>query len=182
MSRVGKKPIKIPQGVEIKIEADRVTIKGPKGEISQEIPSGILVEKKENEILLSPKKEAKRMSAMWGLARALLQNHVKGVSEGFEKKLEIRGIGYKAALKDDKTLQLDVGFSHPVILKIPDGIKVSVEKNIIAVSGVDKQKVGEFAAEIRATRKPEPYKGKGIRYLGERVRRKEGKKAVTANV
>jgi large subunit ribosomal protein L6 len=177
MSRIGKKPILIPQGVEIEIKDSVVTIKGPKGEISQEIPPEILIEKKEDKIIVSPKRKTKRTSALWGLTRALLQNHVKGVTEGFEKQLEIRGIGYKASLEGAKTLKLEVGFSHPVKLEIPEDLKVSVEKNIIKVSGIDKQKVGEFAAKIRRVRPPEPYKGKGIRYVGEKVRKKEGKKA-----
>lgn len=206
MSRIGRKPIIIPEKVEVSIEAQNVKIKGPKGEISQKIPSEILVEihphtkrgqsvkgakidetsprsgvgARGNEILVFPKKGLKKVSALWGLTRALLQNHVKGVIEGFEKQLEMRGIGYKAVLKDEKVLQLAVGFSHLVNLEIPEELSVSLEKNIITVSGIDKQKVGEFAAEIRAVRKPEPYKGKGIRYVGEKVRKKEGKKAVTA--
>ena len=179
MSRIGKKPIKIPENIEVKIEPNQVLIKGPKGEISQKVPQEILVEKKENEIILSPQRKSKRTAALWGLTRALLQNHVKGVIDGFEKKLEIKGIGYKASLEKEKTLCLNVGFSHPVNLEIPEGLKISVEKNIITVWGIDKQRVGEFAAKIRRVRKPEPYKGKGIRYLEEKVRLKEGKKAAT---
>jgi large subunit ribosomal protein L6 len=179
MSRIGKKPILIPDDVEVKIEDRQVVIKGQKGEISQEIPGEILVEKKEDKLIVSPKRRTKRTPALWGLIRALLQNHIKGVTEGFEKQLEIRGIGYKASLPDQKTIQLEVGFSHPVKIEIPEGLNVSVEKNIIKISGIDKQKVGEFAAKIRKVRPPEPYKGKGIRYIGEKVRKKEGKKAAT---
>lgn len=177
MSRIGKKPILIPKDVKVNINERRVVIKGSKGEIGITLPSEISVEKKEDAIQLSIKKETKQSKALWGLYRALLQNNIVGVSSGFEKTLEIIGVGYKASLEGDKTLKLEVGFSHSVVLEIPDDIKVSVEKNKVIVSGIDKQKVGEFAAKIRATRKPEPYKGKGIRYLGEKVRRKEGKKA-----
>ena len=180
MSRIGKKPIIIPQGVEVAIKDNVVVIKGPKGEISREVPAEILVEKKEDKIQLSLKKVTKGSRALWGLWRALLQNQVMGITSGFEKKLEIRGVGYRASLAGDKTIKLEVGFSHSVELKIPQEINVSVEKNIITVSGIDKQKVGEFAAKLRKIRPPEPYKGKGIRYLGEKVRKKEGKKAAMA--
>ena len=177
MSRIGKKPIIIPSSVEIVIKNQNVIVKGPKGEISQEIPPEILVKKDNDKVIVSPKKMVKQTPALWGLIRMLLQNHIKGVSEGFEKKLEIRGIGYHASVEGEKNLRLEAGFSHPVVLKIPDGLDVLVEKNIIKVSGINKQRVGEFAAKIREIRKPEPYKGKGIRYVGEKVRRKEGKKA-----
>lgn len=179
MSRIGKKPILIPQGVEIKIEEQKVVIKGPKGEISQELPEEILVKKEDNKILVSPKMKSKNTGALWGLIRALLRNHLEGVSSGFEKKLEIRGIGYRASLEDKNLLKLEVGFSHPVEIEIPSQVNISVEKNIISIYGIDKQKVGEFAAKIRKIRPPEPYKGKGIRYLGEIVRKKAGKKAIT---
>jgi len=176
MSRIGKKPILIPENVEIKIEGRQVVVKGPKGEISQEIPQEILVEKKDSVVVVSPKRKTKRTPALWGLTRALLQNNLKGVTEGFEKQLEIRGIGYKASIEGERVLKLEVGFSHPVKLEIPPDLNVSIEKNIIKVSGIDKQQVGEFAAKIRKVRPPEPYKGKGIRYVGEKVRKKEGKK------
>ncbi len=177
MSRIGKQPIIIPKDVQIEIRGQKVAIKGPKGEISQEISPEISVEKKEDKIIVTPKRKTKKTPALWGLTRALLQNHVIGVTQGFEKQLEIRGIGYKASLEGEKTLKLEVGFSHPINLEIPAGLNVSIEKNIIKVSGIDKQKVGEFAAKIRRVRPPEPYKGKGIRYVGEKVRKKEGKKA-----
>ncbi|MCD6500538.1 50S ribosomal protein L6 [bacterium] len=180
MSRIGKKPILIPPKVEVKIEGQKVTIKGPKGEISQEVPDEILIEKKENKIHVSLKKKTKQSRALWGLWRALLENDVKGVTLGFEKKLEIRGVGYRAALEADRTVKLEVGFSHPIKLKIPQGIEVSIEKNIVTVSGIQKQKVGEFAAKLRKIKPVEPYKGKGIRYLGEKVRKKEGKKVAAA--
>jgi len=177
MSRIGKKPIIIPSGVEVTIKDRDVTIKGPKGEISQEIPFEISVKRDGDRVIVSPKKMVKQTPALWGLIRMLLHNYVKGVSEGFEKKLEIKGIGYRAFVEGEKKLRLEVGFSHPVVLRIPDDLNVSIEKNIIKVSGIDKQRVGEFAAKLREIRKPEPYKGKGIRYVGEKVRKKEGKKA-----
>lgn len=177
MSRIGKQPIKIPEGVEVDIKDNVVKVKGPKGELKQEISAGILVVKQGNALLIKPEKTTKAISALWGLSRALLQNCIEGVTNGFEKKLEIVGVGYKAGLEGEKRLNMSVGFSHPVKMEIPEGLKVFIEKNIITVSGIDKQAVGQFAAEIRAVRKPEPYKGKGIRYLGEKVRRKEGKKA-----
>lgn len=180
MSRIGKKPIEIPEGVEVKTEANEVKIKGPKGEISQFIPGELGFKIEEKKIQVLAKAETKRTKALWGLTRALLQNNIKGVKDGYEKKLELRGIGYRASLKDERTLSLEVGFSHLVDFSVPDGITVKVEKNIITVTGIDRQKVGEVAANIRKARPPEPYKGKGIRYLGEKVRKKEGKKVATA--
>lgn len=180
MSRIGKKLIIIPAGVEVKIENQMVSVKGPKGEIKQPVVAGILVEQKENELIITPKKDTKAMSKFWGLTRALLQNHVQGVSQGFTKKLEMVGVGYKVALTDPKTLKIEAGFSHPVIMAVPENLTAAVEKTSIIIGGFDKQKVGEFAAKIRAIRPPEPYKGKGIRYSGEKVRRKEGKKAAAS--
>ncbi len=180
MSRIGKKPIEIPQGVEVSIKDSIVKVKGGKGEIEQVIPVGVFVESKDGQIVVSIKEQSKKNSALWGLIRALLQNAVIGVSQGFEKQLEIIGVGYKANMKGDKLLDLAMGFSHPVEMSVPEGLQVKVEKNIITISGINKEKVGQLAAKIRAVRKPEPYKGKGIRYLGEKVRRKEGKKAATA--
>ncbi|MDD4624873.1 MAG: 50S ribosomal protein L6 [Candidatus Pacebacteria bacterium] len=176
MSRVGKKPIQIPAGVEIKIEGNAISVKGPKGAISREIPEGILIEQKENEILVSPKSINKRNKSLWGLMRMLISNMVDGVQKGFEKKLEMQGVGFKANVQGSD-LVLEVGFSHDVKLSAPEGIAYSAEKNIITVSGIDKEKVGQAAAVIRRVRPPEPYKGKGIRYQGEYVRRKLGKKA-----
>jgi len=179
MSRIGKKPILIPQGVEVDIKDEKVLVKGPKGEIFQAIPEEILVKKEDNKILVSSKGKSKKTSALWGTIRALLSNNLKGASVGFEKKLEIRGIGYKAAIEDKNILKLQVGFSHPIKIEIPPGLSLLVEKNIINISGIDKQKVGEFAAKIRKIRPPEPYKGKGIRYLGELVRKKASKKVAS---
>ena len=178
MSRVGKKPILIPENVEVKIEGQRVIIKGPKGELSREIRPEIKVEVKGNQILVLPQKETKQTKAFWGLTRTLLANMVKGVTEGYEKKLEIEGLGFKALIEGEN-LKLLVGFSHPVEIKAPQDIKFLVEKNVITVSGIDKEKVGILAATIRKVKPPEPYKGKGVRYQGEIVRRKAGKKAAT---
>ena len=178
MSRVGKKPILIPEGVEIKIERQKIIVKGPKGELSKEIRPEIKVETREGKIFVSPQKETKKTKALWGLTRALLANMIKGVTEGFEKKLEIEGIGFRASVEGED-LVLYVGFTHPIRIKALEGIKFSVEKNIITVSGADLEKVSQIAAKIRKVKPPEPYKGKGIRYVGEVVRRKVGKKAVT---
>ncbi len=179
MSRVGKKPIPIPAGVEIKVEGGEIWVKGPKGEIKKALRPEIKVEVKEKEILVSMAKETKQTQAFWGLTRALIANLIEGVTSGFEKQLEIQGVGYRAALEGEE-LVLQVGFSHPVKMSLPEGIKVLVEKNIITVSGIDKELVGQTAANIRKIKKPEPYKGKGIRYLGEEVRRKVGKKVIAA--
>mgnify|MGYP001062559789 CR=1 FL=1 len=175
MSRIGQKPIQIPAGVEVKIEGQKVIIKGPRGELSREILPEIKVEIKNNEIFVFPGVESKKIKAFWGLTRQLLFNMVKGVTEGYEKKLEIEGIGFRASLEGEN-LVLNVGFSHPVKVECPPGIKFSVDKNIITVSGIDKELVGQTAANIRKVKKPDPYKGKGIRYLGEQIRRKVGKK------
>lgn len=179
MSKIGKQPILIPGGVEVKINGSFVVVKGPKGELSKEFPKGIKIEMKDKEIIVSPSEQNKKTSALWGLSRALLFNLVKGVTDGFEKKLEIEGVGYRANLQGDKLVLL-LGFSHPVEVAVPTGLKFLVEKNVITISGFDKELVGQTAAKIRAFKKPEPYKGKGIRYQGEVVRRKAGKKAVAS--
>lgn len=179
MSRVGKKPILIPGDVEVKIDGQKVIVRGLKGELELKIRPEIKVEARAGQIFVAPqiKIETKQTGAFWGLTRALLQNMILGVSLGYEKKLEIEGVGYRANL-EGQDLVLNIGFTHPVKIKAPSGIKFSVDKNIIAVSGIDKGLVGEIAAKIRKAREPEPYKGKGIRYLGEQIRRKVGKKAV----
>ncbi len=180
MSRVGKKPITIPQGVEVKIENRKITAKGLKGELSLEVRPEIKVEIKEGKLfVLSERSDDRRTNAFWGLTRALLANMLKGVAEGYEKRLEIEGIGMRA-VKEGDNLSLSLGFSHPVKINAPSGIKFSVEKNIIIVSGIDKELVGQTAAVIRKKKPVEPYKGKGIRYAGEQIRKKEGKKAATA--
>ena len=179
MSRIGKKPILIPRGVEVKFEDGEITAKGPKGEISKKIASEVRVDIKGNEIIVSAPQESKKVKALWGTCRALINNIIEGVNSGYEKKLQLEGIGYRAGVEGDD-LVMQVGFSHPVRVKKVEGIKFSVEKNIITVTGIDKETVGQTAAKIRAIKKPEPYKGKGIRYVGEHVRKKAGKKVVAA--
>jgi large subunit ribosomal protein L6 len=174
MSRVGKKPIEIPAGVEVKIEGQKITVKGPKGELVKKVRPEVKVEQKEGKIFLTAPVEAK---AFWGLSRALLQNMVVGITQGYEKKLEIEGVGYKASVEGEN-LVLQIGFSHPVKIKGPPGIKFAVEKNVISVVGIDRELVGGIASKIRRVRPAEPYKGKGIKYFGEQIRRKLGKKAV----
>lgn len=190
MSRIGKKPILIPDGVEISIKGNLVTVRGPKGELQREVRPEIRVEKREGEIFISPQRETKPLApserkvkyrAFWGLTRTLIFNMVKGVTDGYEKKLQIEGIGYKANLEGENLI-LHVGFSHSVEIKQPQGINFLIEKNIITVSGIDKELVGQTTAKIRRIRPPEPYKGKGIRYLGEHVRRKAGKKAAVTTM
>ena len=183
MSKIGKKPIEIPKEVEVILEEkggiQEIIVKGPKGMLKKEIHPLIKVEKENNLIKVKPLKKGKKVSAFWGTERALIANMIEGVKNGYSKELEIHGIGYRAELKNDELI-LHLGFSHPVVYKIPEDIQIKVEKNTIIVSGIDKQKVGQVAAEIRAFKKPEPYKGKGIRYKGEVVRKKVGKKAIGA--
>lgn len=175
MSRIGKAPIPLPQGVELKRAGSNVQVKGPKGTLSHTIPAGISLQVSDGIIYVKRKGDAKQVRSLHGLSRTLIANMVTGVTEGFEKGLEIVGIGYRANLQG-RNLHLSLGYSHPVIYPIPEGIEVVVEKqNKIMVQGIDKQKVGQVAAEIRSFKKPEPYKGKGIRYIGEQVRRKAGK-------
>jgi large subunit ribosomal protein L6 len=177
MSRVGKKPILIPQGVQVQIEGKKIMVKGPKGELKRELRPEIKVEVKDNQVRVLPEIESKQTKALWGLSGALVANMIKGVLDGYEKKLEIEGLGFKAQL-EGSSLFLSVGFSHPIKIEAPEGIKFSVEKNIITVSGADKELVGQTAAAIRKVKRPEPYKGKGIKYFGEQIRRKVGKKVV----
>lgn len=177
MSRIGKKPIIIPEGVTATISDGGIFVKGPKGELRREIHPDISVEISEKEISIRPLRKTKRSAALWGLFRSLIANMVAGVQNGFEKKLEYEGVGYRASV-DGGSLLLKLGFSHEVKVPKPDGITFAVEKNVITVSGINKEQVGEVAASIRALKKPEPYKGKGIRYQGEHIRRKAGKKAV----
>jgi len=182
MSRIGKQPIQIPQGVQIEIQERVVKVKGPKGELSLTVVPEIEVITEDNQVKVFPKAKInnKNTKAFWGLYRSLINNMIIGVTQGYEKKLELKGIGYKAAVDGNGDLTLEVGFSHPVKITKPEGIEFTVEKNIITVSGIDKQKVGEMAARIRKIRPPEPYKGTGIRYLGEKIRMKLGKKAAGA--
>jgi len=177
MSKIGKKPIEIPGGVTVTLEEkdNGVSVKGPKGELKANFDREIVIEVKDGEVVVTPKKDVPRLYAFWGLTRNLIANMIEGVSKGYEKKLELQGVGYKVALKG-ADLDLALGFSHPILFKAPQGIKFETEKNIITITGIDKQLVGQTAADIRKLRKPEPYKGKGIRYVGEQVRRKAGKK------
>jgi len=180
MSRVGKKPIQIPENVEIKIEtpnqkSQKIIIKGPRGELSQDIPSEVRAEIKENKIFIFPQIQTKKTKAMWGTARALIFNMIKGVIGGYEKKLEIEGVGYDAKTQGEE-LELKVGYINTIKIKAPAGIKFSVEKNVITVSGINKELVGQIASKIRKVKPAEPYKGKGIKYLGEVIRRKVGKR------
>lgn len=179
MSRIGKKPIEIPHGVLVHVEGDRITVKGPKGELSRVIHPDIRAVVKDTEIQIEISRNTKRASALWGLTRSLIANMVAGVVKEFEKKLEFEGIGYRVA-SDAAGLTMQLGFSHPVKFPLPIGIIIKVEKNVITISGIDKELVGETAARIRSLKPPEPYKGKGIRYQGEVIRRKAGKKAVSS--
>jgi len=175
MSRIGRKTIEIPQGVEVKMEGQKVTVKGPKGELTRTFRPEVKIEVKENILTTSISTEEKLDRSLWGLTRMLIFNMVEGVSKGFIKKLEIQGVGFRMEVAGTK-LNMAMGFSHPVIMDIPAGIQVLVEKNIVTISGIDKELVGQFSANVRKVREPEPYKGKGIRYVGEIVRRKVGKK------
>lgn len=182
MSRIGQKPIKIASGVDVKINGQTLIVKGSKGELKKEFPVDVSVKITDGSVVVSPANDTQRARAMWGLSRALIAGMVEGVSNGFTIKLEINGVGYRAAVQG-KTLQLALGFSHPVDFQIPEGITIKTPKPTeIEISGADKQKVGQVAANIRKWKKPEPYKGKGIKYSsiydkpGEIVRRKEGKK------
>ena len=175
MSRIGKKPIEIPSGVEVKIDGQLVTVKGPKGTESVNVREEIKVSVVDNHIILEPTNDERKTNALHGLSRTLVANAVEGVSKGFEKKLEIQGVGYRASMEGTK-LNMALGYSHPVIVEPPAGITISVDKNVnITVSGSNKQMVGDVAAAIRSKRPPEVYKGKGIRYEGEYIRRKAGK-------
>lgn len=184
MSKIGKKPIEIPANVKVQISGNEILIEGEKGSLKKQFPPEIEIQLKGNQILvnLSPnilKKKRKKAKALWGTWRQLIANMIVGVTKGFEKKLEIEGVGYRAFLEGND-LVLKVGFSHLVKIKCPEGIKFSVEKNIISVSGIDKELVGNVAAKIRDVWPAEPYKGKGIKYVGEVIRRKLGKKAIAA--
>lgn len=177
MSRLGKLPISLPTGTEAKIENNIIIVKGPKGELKQELNSLVKVEIVENEIIATIKdKTDKKEKSFWGLYRSLINNMVIGVSEGFQKKLEINGVGYRSSIAGQK-ITLTLGFSHPVEFVLPAGISGQIEGNVITISGADKQLVGELTAQIRKLKKPEPYKGKGIKYIDEVIRRKEGKTA-----
>jgi len=177
MSRLGKLPIKIPAGTQISIDKGFIVVKGPKGELKQELHKLVKVEITPEEAIVKVKNENdKEERSLWGLFRALINNMVIGVNSGYEKKLEIKGVGYKVSVSGNK-INLSLGFSHPVEFVLPDGISALAEGNNLTISGIDKQLVGELAAQIRKLRKPEPYKGKGIKYSDEIIRRKAGKAA-----
>jgi large subunit ribosomal protein L6 len=176
MSRIGKKAVPIPSGVTANVEGQTVKIKGPKGAMQVVLPEDVSVTMDKGEVKVDPRNDGKRARSMWGTSRTLVNNLVTGVTKGFEKKLEITGVGYRAALQG-KNLQIALGYSHDVIYPVPEGIAIATPKPTeIVVTGIDKQKVGQVAAEIRAFRPPEPYKGKGVKYAGEFIFRKEGKK------
>jgi len=177
MSRIGKQEILIPTGVEVKVNGTKVEVKGPKGSLKIKTLPEILIEKKDNVIIFTPKdNDDLKSRGYWGLTRTLVSNMIDGVVKGFEKRLEINGVGFKVRV-EGKKLILDVGFSHSVEIESPEGITFAVEKNVIIVSGIDKGLVGQVSAQIKRVRPPEPYKGKGIKYVGEIIRRKVGKKA-----
>jgi len=176
MSRIGKKPVAIPEKVQADVDGQSVTVKGPKGELSAVLVDEVLAKMTDDGISVNPRDSSKRSRSMWGMSRTLIQNLVTGVNDGFEKRLEINGVGYRAALNGEE-LQLQLGLSHDVVYAVPEGIEVTCPKPTeIIITGIEKQKVGQVAAEIRQYRPPEPYKGKGIKYAGEYIFRKEGKK------
>ena len=175
MSRIGRMPIAIPAGVTVDVaENNKVTVKGPKGTLERVLPSEMEIKVEGAEVVVSRPNDLKKMKSLHGLTRTLIHNMVVGVTDGFEKKLEVNGVGYKAS-KSGKKLTLNLGYSHPVEMEDPEGIETVVDGNNIIVKGIDKEKVGQFAAEIRDKRRPEPYKGKGIKYVDETIRRKVGK-------
>ena len=176
MSRIGRLPIDIPAGVEVKIEeGNKVTVKGPKGTLEKCLPVEMTIKQEDNQVVVTRPNDLKKMKSLHGLTRSLIANMITGVSEGYEKKLEINGVGYRAQ-KKGKEITFNLGFSHPVVMTDPEGSETEMDgQNIIIVKGIDKEKVGQYAAEIRELRKPEPYKGKGIKYADEVIRRKVGK-------
>ncbi len=175
MSRIGIQPVEIPEKVDVSIEGSRISVRGPRGELVRDLPEEIGVEIVEGQVVASCDGDNQKLRSLHGLTRSLISNMIEGVIKGYSKKLEIIGVGYRASMKGS-SLQLELGFSHPVEIEPPEGISVEIQDNgHILITGNDKQQVGDFAAQIRAIKKPEPYKGKGIRYVGERVRRKVGK-------
>lgn len=172
-------PIPVPQGTEVKIEGARVTVKGPKGQLEQEFHPDMIIEMEEGSLVVRRPSDSKLHRSLHGLTRSLIANMVEGVTSGFEKNLEIQGVGYRAVAKDGGDVELSLGFSHPVMVKVPEGVEIEVvTPTKLRIKGADKQKVGQIAAKIRELRKPDPYKGKGVRYAGERIRRKTGKSTV----
>ena len=174
MSRIGKLPIEVPAGVTITVDGDTITVKGPKGELTQQASQNVTLDQKDGTFTVTRKDESKKAQSEHGLMRSLINNMVIGVTKGFEKQLELNGVGYKVEMQGNN-IKFALGFSHDVIFKVPEDVKVSVDKNKITVSGISKQRVGQVAAEIRSLKKPEPYKGKGIKYIDEQIVRKAGK-------
>lgn len=177
MSRIGKKPVKVIDKAEVTISEDTVTVKGPLGQLSTTYLPVVEIKQEGDEIIVTPKKDDIETKALWGTYSSLISGMIEGVTKGYEKKLIIEGVGYRAEVKGNKVV-LKIGFSHDVEIEIPEGASVEIEKENITVKGIDKQVVGQLAAVIRASKKPEPYKGKGIRYFDEQIIRKEGKKSV----
>lgn len=177
MSRLGKQPTAIPSGVEVALAGNVLTVKGPRGTLTRTVPATVAVTIADGTVTVAPAKQTDEARVLWGTIAAHVRNMVSGVTEGFKKQLEIEGVGYRAEAQG-KNLKLNVGFSHPVVLETPEGVELAVEKNLITISGADKEVVGQFAANIRKVKEPEPYKGKGIHYVGEYIIRKQGKKAV----
>lgn len=176
MSRIGKHPVVVPGGVTVDVEGQKISAKGKLGELSVTLPPEVEITLADGKVTVTPRDEEKRARAMWGMSRSLVQNLVQGVSEGYTRKLEIAGVGYRAAV-DGKVLNLQLGYSHDIKFAVPDDIKVVCETpTAVTISGADKQRVGQIASEIRGFRPPEPYKGKGVKYAEERILRKEGKK------
>ena len=176
MSRIGKKPVPVPAGVTASVEGQKVSAKGPKGELHFVVNDEVLVKLEDNAVVVTPATQSKDARSKWGMSRTMIENIFKGVKDGYERKLEINGVGYRAAMQG-KNLQLALGFSHDVVYETPEGITIAVPKPTeIVVTGINKQQVGQVAAEIREYRGPEPYKGKGVKYAEERIVRKEGKK------
>jgi large subunit ribosomal protein L6 len=176
MSRIGKRPVPIPSGITANVEGQTVKLKGPKGALSTVVPDDVDVKLDDGRIKVDPRNDTKRARSQWGTSRTLIANLIAGVSKGFERRLEINGVGYRAAVQG-KNLQLALGYSHDIVYPIPEGITIATPRPVeIVISGADRQKVGQVAAEIREYRPPEPYKGKGIKYSDERIFRKEGKK------
>ena len=179
MSRIGKKPVAVPSNVTATVNGQTVKVKGPKGELAFDVPDALKVEKTSDGVEIALTEDTNFARSMWGMSRTQVANLIKGVTQGYSQDLEIHGVGFKASMKGKDTLTLSVGYSHDVVLKIPAGVEVKVggaKQELVSVSGIDKQAVGQIASEIRASRKPEPYQGKGVRYKGEYIFRKEGKK------
>ena len=179
MSRIGKQPIELPEGVTVTIDTKSITVKGPKGEMSVKLMRGFVVEQKETRLEINLPEDRNDLLKFWGMQRSLIANAVEGVTKGFSKQLEVNGVGFRVSLQGNK-LVMNLGFSHPVEYTAPEGIELKVEQNVMTISGMDKQEVGAVAAAIREFKKPEPYKGKGIKYIDEHIRRKAGKTAAKA--